>query len=95
MVIMTKKEELIKFIEENIDNSVTKSLKTVQTVINVDKATNKILENGYIINHTYLGENEVFINILKNNFSHDLQGHLEGDGTLLRIDSWEVCDKTL
>ncbi len=87
---MTRKQELLEFIEENINDQ--NKLRVREIILSADRSSN-VLKTGSKGYKNFSTSKDNLIQAIRNGYSADLQGHAPGDPHLVRILGWEVIPK--
>lgn len=89
---MNKKQQLLNFINTDIDNNVGKKLVLIEVPIDIHPDDNYITYSD-ILSRSLSMPNDIIIKIIEENFSDDLQGRYPYDNkTLYEIQSWDIIE---
>ena len=83
---MTKKEELIQFINDNIND--TNELFTYERVVKVQGDT--VVDVGQYGTRGFTATNEHLINAINNGFNDNLIGNIGNDKVVVEILNWKI-----
>lgn len=86
---MTKKEELLNFIESQITEN--KALRTVERIV-VPGENSRILNAFDAGNKSWLMPKEILQGIIATNFDDDLVGQVPNDSNIIKILDWVTID---